>query len=283
MLLALLLLLQDRVEMKDFKSSYLVTAPEGYHDRTSWPLVVDCGGVKAPAREPGAFVLRVDDRHDEAFILACLTDLKTRYRVNPERVIARGTGDALTLASRHADLFAGVVVQDSYNIAFEKQKPPPFLLMLPKGDGAAVRAVTVAMMMKKRGDDVEIREAADRPGAILDAMSPRIKPRGDLPKADELQRQGRWLDASLILIDLLDNPEMGRLAQTKLKSFEGAALIELSKVEIAMTDRKYKDAVLRCREAAKQFSWVPTGERIRKRLAELESRPEVKRALETDD
>lgn len=284
MLLAMLLLLaQDRVEMKDFQSSYVVSKPEEYHDRASWPVVFDCGGVKAAPREPGAFVVRLDDRHDEKFILACLLDLKTRYRVHPERVIARGSGDALTIAIRNPDLFAGVVVQDTHNVAFDKQKPPPCLFMLPKGDPQAVRAVTVAMMMRKRGDDVEVRPPSDEPGAILGALLPRLKVRGDLPKADELQRQGRYLDASLILIDLLDNPETERLARTKLKSLEGAALIELSKVEIAMTDRKYKDAVLRCREAAKQFAWIPTGERIKKRLGELESRPEVKKALETDD
>ena len=64
---------------------------------------------------------------------------------------------------------------------------------------------------------------------------------------------------------------------------EGAAIIELAKVEISMSDRKYKDAILRCRDAARQFSWVPSGERIRKRLGELESRPEVKKAMQTDD
>lgn len=115
------------------------------------------------------------------------------------------------------------------------------------------------------------------------ALKGRTRVRGDLPYADELQRQGRWLDASLVCIDLLDNPEVERLARTKLRSIEGAAIIELAKVEISMSDRKYKDAILRCRDAARQFSWVPSGERIRKRLGELESRPEVKKAMQTDD
>jgi histone H3/H4 len=128
-----------------------------------------------------------------------------------------------------------------------------------------------------------VREAADRPGAILEAISPKIHPRGDLPKAGEFRQAGRYLDASLICIDLLDNPGVERLARAMLKSIEGAAIMELAKVEISMADKKYKDAILRCREAARQFAWVPPGERLRKRLAELESRPEVQRALATDD
>jgi hypothetical protein len=139
------------------------------------------------------------------------------------------------------------------------------------------------MVMKKGGVDVEIREAGDKPGAVCGALKGRARIRGDLPYADELQRQGRWLDASLVCIDLLDNPEVQRLARTKLRSIEGAAIIELAKVEISMSDRKYKDAILRCRDAARQFAWVPSGERIRRRLGELESRPEVKKAMQTDD
>ena len=131
--------------------------------------------------------------------------------------------------------------------------------------------------------DIEVRKADAEPGLVLRSIGPKLRPRGDLPKADEFQRQGRYLDASLLCIDLLENPEVASLARTKLKSIEGAAIMEIAKVEIAMADRKYKDAILRCREAARQFAWVPPGERIRKRLAELELRPEVKRALETED
>ena len=50
-----------------------------------------------------------------------------------------------------------------------------------------------------------------------------------------------------------------------------------------MSERKYKDAILRCRDASRQFAWVPSGQRILKRLGELESRPEVKKALEAGD
>ena len=82
MLLALLLLLQDKVEMKEFKSSYLLTKPAGYTDRASWPAILDLGGPKDPLREPEGFVVAPVERADEAFLLACLSDLKTKFRVN---------------------------------------------------------------------------------------------------------------------------------------------------------------------------------------------------------
>ncbi len=282
MILALVLLLQDRVEMTDFKSSYLVTRPAAYTDRASWPAFVDLGGAKDPAREPDAFVIAPVERMDEAFALACLADLKTRYRVNPERIVARGGYRALELASSHPDVFAGCVLQHARAFMPVKKSPPCIVFVAPE-DPDRLKVAAAAMVMKKSGVDVEVREADGRPGALLEAIARKIHPRGDLRKADELQRAGRYLDASLICIDLLDNPEVERLARTKLKSFEGAAIMELAKVEIAMADRRYKDAILRCREATRQFAWVPPGERLRKRLGELESRPEVKRALESED
>src|SRR6266508_2782775 len=100
MILALaLLLLQDKVELKDFKSSYLVTRPAAYTDRVSWPAILDLGGPKNPLREPEGFVIAPVERTDETFLLACLADLKTKYRVNPERVSARGGAAAVDLAS----------------------------------------------------------------------------------------------------------------------------------------------------------------------------------------
>jgi hypothetical protein len=280
MLLALMLLLQERVEMKDFKSSYLLTKPDAYTDHASWPAIVDLGGE--PPAEPGAFVVSVGETQSDAFALACLSDLKTKYRVNPERIIARGGAAALALASAHPDLFAGCVLQGARAFT-PARKCPPCVVFMGKADSDRAKVAGAAMVMKKSGVDIELREATDRPGALLEAIGAKIHPRADLPKADDLQRSGRYLDASLVCIDLLDNPEVERLARTKLKSIEGLAIMELAKVEIAMADRKYKDAILRCREAARQFAWVPPGERIRKRLAELELRPEVKRALETED
>jgi len=282
MILALLLCLQDTVEMKDFKSSYTVVKPADYSDKSSWPVVIDLGDPKDPAREPDAFVVAPVGRRDEAFVLACLTDVKTRYRINPETVYARGTSAALSLASEHPELFAGCAVQKARAFTPPK-KAPPCAFFLSQADPDRARVLAAAMVMKKGGVDVDIREDRDKPGAVCAALKGRAKVRGDLPFADELQRQGRWLDASLICIDLLDNPEVERLARTKLRSIEGAAIIELAKVEISMSERKYKDAILRCRDSARQFAWVPSGERIRKRLGELESRPEVKKAMQTDD
>lgn len=273
---------QDKVELKEFQASYQLTAPEGYHDRVSWPAILDLGGPKEPVREPGCFVISVGARQDAAFALACLVDVKTRYRVNPERVIVRGAGQALTLASLQPGLFGGCVVQGGRQLAPVK-KAPPCVFFVSKTDPDRVRAVSVAMVLRKGGVDVEVREPVDRPGAILEAIGPRIRAQENLVKADEFHRQGRYLDATLVCAGLVDVPEVERLARTKLRSIEGAALMELAKVEVAMADKKYKDAILRCREAARQFAWVPSGERIRRRLAELELRPEVKRALETED
>jgi hypothetical protein len=282
MILALLLLVQDQVEIKELKASYLVTRPAEYSDRKSWPVILDLAGAQDPAHEPEAFVVSPRERLDETFVLASLADLKTKYRINPERVIVRGHSLALDIASSHPELVAGCVLQRPKAFTPPKRLPP-CVIFLGLQDPDRAKVFVAALVMKKGGIDVEVRDAADRPGAVLAAIGPKIHPRGDLPKADELQRMGRYLDASLICIDLLDNPEVERLARTKLKSIEGAAIMEFAKVEIAMADRKYKDAILRCREAARQFAWVPPGERIRKRLAELESRPEVKRALETED
>jgi len=282
MLLAVLLLLQDKVELKEFKASYLLTRPADYTDRVSWPAILDLAGAKDPLREPASFVVAPVDRTDEAFLLACLADLKTKFRVNPERVLVRGGGAALEFASAHSDRIAGCVLQHARGFTPPK-KAPPCVVFVSAADPDRARVVAAAMVMKKQGVEIEVREAVNRAGAVLEAIAPKIHPRGDLPKAGEFRQSGRYLDASLVCIDLLDNPEVERLARVMLKSIEGAAIMELAKVEIAMADKKYKDAVLRCREAARQFAWVPSGERLRKRLVELESRREVQRALETED
>src|SRR5262245_19917792 len=107
MLLALLILLQDKVELKEVRSSYLLTVPKGYTDRDSWPAVVDLGDPAKPAREPACFVVAPADPGKEAVVLACVADLKTKYRIHPERVIVRGDGAALALASARPEIFAG--------------------------------------------------------------------------------------------------------------------------------------------------------------------------------
>jgi hypothetical protein len=273
---------QDKIELKEFKSSYLLSRPAAYSDRASWPLILDLGGPKDSVREPDCFVARPADPENEALALACLADVKTRYRIHPERVVVVGGAEALNLASSRDELFAGCVLRRARALR-PPAKCPPCVLFVGKEDPDTLRSTAVAMVLKKHGIDVEVREVSERPGAILQAIDPKIHPRGDLPKADAFQRAGRFLDASLICFDLLEDPKVEFLARAKLRSIEGAAIMELAKVEIAMADKKYKDAILRCREAARQFAWVPTGERIRKRLSELELRPEVKRALESED
>lgn len=282
MLLALLLLCQEKVELKELSASYVLTKPAGYTDRKSWPLVWDLRRSAKPVSEPDAFVISPLDRVDEAFVQLALMDVKSKYRVNPERVVAVGDETVLPVIAGMSELFAAIAVPLPRAFTPPK-KSPPCVFFLAKDAGSPVAAAAAAMVMKKQGIDVELREWSDRPGVVLDALAPKIHAKGSLPKADELQRSGRYLDASLLCIDLLDNEEVQRLAQTKLKSIEGAAIMELAKVEIAMADKKYKEAILRCRNAARQFAWVPSGERIRKRLAELESRPEVQRALKTED
>ncbi len=282
MVFALLILLQETVELKELKCSYQLVKPAAYSDRVSWPAIVDVGTGKDPVREPDGFVLTPGERRDETTVLACLMDLKTKYRINPEKVVVRGGAAALALATAHPDLFGGCVLYRP--LAFQPvKKMPPCVVIVAATDPDRAKVLVAAMVMKKSGVDVEVRQPDDQPGLILRSIGPKLRPRGDLLKADEFHRQGRFLDASLVCIDLLEHPEFSTLARAKLKSIEGAAIMEIAKVEIAMADKKYKDAILRCREAARQFAWVPPGERIRKRLAELELRPEVKRALETED
>lgn len=280
MVIALLVLLaQDRVDLPEFKTSYQVARPAAYTDRESWPVIVDLNTGKDPLIEPDAFVLAPAEKKEEAVLLACIADLKTKYRVNPELVVVRGGAAALSLASARPDVIAGGILYRP--LAFMPPKRlPPCVVQVDPSDPDRVKVVAAAMVMKKRGLDVDVRGAGDR---ALQAIVAKLHPREDFQKADEYQRAGRYCDASLVCIGLLENPKTEWLARTKLKSIEGAAIMELAKVEVAMADKKYKDAILRCREAARQFAWVPPGERIRKRLGELERRPEILRALETED
>ncbi len=283
MILALLLCLQDTVEMRDFKSSYAVVKPAGYTDRSSWPAVIDLGNPKDPAKEPRCFVLTPGERRDEAFLLACLLDLKTRYRVNPERIIVRGGAAALSLASDHPDLIAACALRRPLPFTPPKSCPPCVLFLSP-ADPDRPKVLAAAMVMKKSGISVELREATSDADEVADAIDAKLRPKSGVLHALDLEKQGRWLDATLVCIDVVERegPEQ-QSARTLLKTVAGTAIIELAKVEVAVSERKWKDAVLRCREAARQFAWVPTGEKIRRRLGELESRAEVQKALSTDD
>lgn len=281
-LLVALVLTQVKVELGEFHSSYEVRAPEGYSDRRSWPAIVDLGPPKPLLREPECFVIIPERQEDDAFVQACLLDAKARYRIHPERVILRGAAAALSLGSAHPELFAGLALESSRSF-WPVKKAPPCVLFLSKGDPEAIRDLAALMVMKKAGIEAEVRRGESAPGEVLSGLDPRIHLRGDLPQADAFERSGRYLDATLVLLDLLERPDVGQYVRTKLRAIEGLAIIELAKVEVAMVDRKYKDAILRCRSAARQFAWVPEGPKIRKRLGELESRPEVKKALETPD
>jgi len=282
MLVALLLCLQDTVPMKEFGSSYTLVKPAEYHDRVSWPVVVDLGNPRDPAREPGAFVLTPSSRQDEGFVLACLTELKTRFRVHPERVVVRGGSAALSLAVDHPDLFAACALRRPLAFSPPKKAPPCTVFLAPE-DPDRVKVLAAAMVMKKSGIEVQVREASTQPGELTEAILSRLRPRGDILAAIDMSEHKRWLDASLLCIELLDKPGDPHAAKNLLKSIEGAAIIELAKVEVSVSERRWKDAFLRCREASRQFAWVPPGEKLRKRLGELESRPEVKKALESED
>lgn len=283
MILALLLCLQDTVDLKDFKSSYTVVKPAAYSDRSSWPAVIDLGNPKEPAKEPRCFVLTPGERRDDVFILACLVDLKTRYRINPERIIVRGGSAALSLASDHPDLIAAVALRRPLPFMPPKSCPPCVVFLSPS-DPDRPKVLAAAMVMKKNGVAVEIREATTDPDEIADTVDTKLRPKATVMYAVELMKVGRWLDATLICIDNVEREGAEqKAAASMLRSIEGNAIIELAKVEVAVSERKWKDGVLRCRAAAKQFAWVPTGEKIRRRLGELESRPEVQKALSTDD
>jgi hypothetical protein len=283
MILALLLCLQETVDLKEFRSAYTLVKPADYTDQRSWPVVLDLGRPKDPAREPQCFVLTPGERRGDDFLLACVMDLKTRYRIDPERVIVRGGVEALSLAANNDDLFAACALRRP-QFAGGVKKAPPCVLFLSPTDPDRMKLIVQAGLLKRAGIRIEVRDSTSEPGEITDAIVSQLHPRADAMAALDLQQQGRWLDSSLLCIDLLEKAGPGQqAARTLLKNVEGRAIIELAKVEVAMSERQYKDAVLRCRNAARQFAWVPQGEKIRKRLAELESRPDVKKALETDD
>jgi len=284
MLVALLLCLQDTVPMRDFQASYTVVKPADYTDKKSWPVIVDLSVPKEPVREPRCFVLTPEELvPGPDFVPACLTDLKTRYRINPERVILRGGLRALAAASSSKELFASCALRRIPLIGPVAKTPPCVLFLSPK-DPDRLKLIVQAGFLQKAGTTVEVREATGEPDEIADVIDSRLQPRSNVTYAVELMKQDRWLDATLVCIDIVEREGAEeKSARSLLKSIEGNAIIELAKVEVAASERKWKDAVLRCRKAARQFAWVPTGEKIRKRLGELESRPEVQKALSTDD
>src|SRR5688572_12577454 len=133
MVTVLLLLAQVAVELPELKTSYRVTAPAAYSDRASWPVIVDLNLGKDALREPEAFVLAPGDKRDEATVLACVADLKTKYRVHPEKVVVRGGAAALSIAVAHPGIFSGCVLYRP--LAFEPvRKLPPCVVVVAPAD-----------------------------------------------------------------------------------------------------------------------------------------------------
>lgn len=271
-----LLALQDKVEMKEHRSYYLVKTPAGYSDAKSWPAVValhdettgdEEGARKAHqgwgiAKSAGYFVIAPQSRGKWGgdFVKACVDDAKTRYRIDPLRVLLTGAGKgadhALSCATKNAGLASALFLQDLKERNLSRDGAPPI-----------------------RED-----ESTEHTRALALGWFEKTAPeRSSLEIAQGLVRDGRWLDASLVCADLMDRPDVARLAKFQLSRIEGEGIMELGKVELTMTERKYVDAWARCRAAAVQFAWVPIGEKIRKRLGQLEADPRVRAARNLDD
>jgi hypothetical protein len=275
---------QERFELPEFRAGYAYVAPGGGGTGRSVPLVIDLG---AGLRLPGWGALVPDRREgppEEAFVRACLADLKTRKRIDPQRVVAAGARerapDVLDLGAAADDVLAGIVL-----LAPARFKPPgrspPLLLVLDGAHPDRAAAVAAAAAMRKAGASVELMPAGEAAPVRWAEQALRIRPAYEA--LDEFVRQGRILDASLSGLELLDRPETEAFARTRFRSLEGSGLIELGKVEISVSERRYKDAYLRCKAGAREFSWLPVGQRLRSRLGELEAKAEVKKALEDRD
>ncbi len=313
MILTLLLCLQDKVPVAGRESHYLLEKPAGYADTRSWPLVVDLRGEaedagaaaaawRAAAGARGYIVVAPEvspERRrakDEAFVRACLADVKTRCRVDPERVLlsgfSKGAEWAAEIAGAHPRLFAGTALLLPREARAGKGKQPPCYLLVGAGDPDRKKGREAASQLANGGVDVLAREAPglgrERPSReecrrVLDWFEAKAVPRGDLDAAGDFVEQGRYLDASLVLFPLMDRPDLERYARIKLQVIEATGIAALSSVEVAFANRRYADSALRCREAAVQFTWLPIGEKIRKRLATLEADERVKRALAEED
>jgi len=308
---ALVILWQERIEMKEFGSFYLVEKPAGYADTKSWPAVVDLDEAAAgtarwreSATEKGFFVLapRAPGASwrtaDGGFVRACLSDAKTRFRLAPERVLLSGFSAGADLAGEVAaaqpDLFAGCA-------PFMSRAGPPtprtrlaYYIVSGSDDSAGPKGAArkAASDLANEGMDVLAREAPGvghaRPGAeehrrVLEWFEGKAPAASDAGTADRYLEAGRYLDASLASIGLMDRPALQAVSRIQLRRVEAAGIVTLGSVEVSFANRKYADACLRCREAAVQFAWVPVGDRIRKRLGELEADPRVKKALAADD
>jgi hypothetical protein len=278
------LLLQVRVELPEHRAGYTIQSPEGMDAKRSWPSVLDLGTALS---FPGHVVLRPDRREgglEEAYLRACVHDAKARHRLDPQRVTLAAAEsqapEALALAESARDVFGAVVLRRPARLSPVKRAPACLILLDRKHPDRGGIPVA-ALLMKKAGVDVEVTpDEGGVPEGWLD-RHPRTRPAFEA--MDDYAAQGRYLDATLAAMDVLDRPETERFGRSRLTSYEGAGIMSLAKVELAVADRRYKDAYLRCKSAAREFSWLPVGEKIRKRLAELAAHPRVKEALGEQD
>jgi hypothetical protein len=303
MILLLLACLQEKVEMKDFESFYLLHKAAAYTDSKAWPLVVhlEARGGKASdgvVRWSGhAGVVVVPQRRDmgrereAGFVRACLDDAKSRVRIDPELVLLTGRDDAAEVAAAIAiaepELFAACAPFGLRSAPEVKGKVPPFHMVLRRDADAKKQGREAASSLANSGVDVMARVGfdgaePDEP-AVLEWFASKAASRGDLEAVDRFLGARRYLDASLVCLGLIDRAGQERFVRVRLQKIEAAGIVALGSVEVAMSDKRYVDAVLRCRDAAIQFSWVPVGEKLRQRRAELEADPRVKRARGSED
>jgi predicted esterase len=303
MIVLLLVCLQDKIEMKDHESFYLVQKPSTYAEAKAWPVIVQLesrGGKASDGierwRDRGFIVVAPQRREmgrerEAGFVRACLDDAKSRLRVDPERVLLAGRDDgadaAASLAVAEPGLFAGCAAFGLTSTPETKGKAPPFHVVHRRSGEAAKQGKEAASALAKAGVDVLARTGfdpqAEDEGAAIDWFAAKANSKGDLDTADRFIESRRWLDASLVCLGLLDGADAERFVRLRLRRIEAEGIVALGSIEVALADRKFLDAWLRCREAATQFSWVPAGERLRKRLGELEDDARVKKARGTED
>lgn len=298
MVWALLLCLQEKIEMKEYGSFYLAHRPSAYADTKAWPVIVelhgDRGSVpgwKEAAEGKGYVLVQPFSRgaswgtrkaaSDTAFVLACLEDAKTRWLIDPERVLltgfAEGANYACELAASRAEAFAACAPVHCTGVRKVREGMPWMV----------VAGRRTPRLEVEGAGDLSFRES-ERPGrpeceAVLDWFAGKAKPRGNVAAVEDFIRQARHLDASLVLAALVNRGAEPERVRFLLQSLEALGVISLGKVETDFTARRYVDAVLRCRQGAVQYAWLPVGEKFKKRLATLESDPRVKKALEAGD
>jgi poly(3-hydroxybutyrate) depolymerase len=303
MIVFLLAVLQDKIELKDQESFYLLHKPAAYAETRSWPLVLqlepregrpgdgierwrDRGFVVVvPERKPGG-------REREARLAkACLLDVKSRFRIDPERVLLAGRDDgadvAAALAAGEPGLFSACAAfSPSVAPPVEGKAPPFYVVLRPSGEGAE-KGKEAARALAGSGVDVLVRTGfdpkAEDEGGALEWFSRKSQSKGDLDAVDRFLEARRFLDASLVSLGLLEQRDLERFVRTRLQKIEAAGLLALGSVEVAMGEGKYLDAWLRCRDGAWQFSWVPVGEKLRARLEVLEKDARIRKARASED